>query len=47
MCATHLTSVFFSAAYFEKGDQENCRKDCQQAVDVGREIRADYKLIAK
>ncbi|XP_072032482.1 stress-induced-phosphoprotein 1-like [Amphiura filiformis] len=36
-----------AAAYYEKGDQESCRKDCQKAVDVGREIRVDFKLVAK
>lgn len=35
------------AALFEKGDYEGCIKACQEAVDHGREVRADFKLIAK
>jgi tetratricopeptide (TPR) repeat protein len=36
-----------AAVYFEKGDYDECIKQCQLAVDVGRENRADFKLIAK
>jgi len=36
-----------SAAYFEKGDFDNCISDCKQAVEVGREVKADFKLIAR
>ena len=33
--------------HFEKGDHEECIKDCDAAVERGRELRADYKTIAK
>lgn len=42
---TYLTNL--GAAYFEKGDFEACIKACTQAVEEGREIYADFKLIAK
>lgn len=36
-----------AAVYFEKEDFDECIKQCQRAIDVGRENRADFKLIAK
>lgn len=42
---TYLTNL--SAAYFEKGDYDKCIEACNQAVNEGREIYADFKLIAK
>jgi stress-induced-phosphoprotein 1 len=36
-----------AAVYFEQGNYEDCLKICEDAVEKGREIRADYKLIAK
>lgn len=42
---TYLNNL--GAAYFEKGDYDECIKACTQAVDEGREIYADFKLIAK
>ncbi|KAF9438615.1 Hsp90 cochaperone [Entomortierella beljakovae] len=36
-----------AAVYFEMGNFEECIKTCEEAIDVGRENRADYKLIAK
>lgn len=42
---TYLTNM--SAAQFEKGDYEGAIKTCQQAVSEGREMLADFKLIAK
>jgi len=36
-----------AAVLFEKEDYEGCAQICQQAVDIGREQRADFKLIAK
>ncbi|KAF1916645.1 hypothetical protein BDU57DRAFT_239698 [Ampelomyces quisqualis] len=35
------------AAKFEKGDYEGCIKACQEAVDYGREVYADFKIVAK
>ncbi|WPH00879.1 Hypothetical protein R9X50_00371000 [Acrodontium crateriforme] len=42
---TYLTNR--SAANFEKGDFEACLADCKQAVEYGREVLADFKIIAK
>lgn len=36
-----------AAVYFEMKDYENSVKSCEKAVEVGRENRADFKLIAK
>jgi len=36
-----------AAVKFEQGDLEGCIADCDAAVDRGRELRADYKLIAR
>lgn len=42
---TFLTNK--AAVYFEKNAWDDCIKQCQAAIDVGRENRADFKLIAK
>ncbi|KAG7096593.1 hypothetical protein E1B28_004012 [Marasmius oreades] len=42
---TFLTNL--AAAHFEKGEYDKAIEVCQKAVDEGREIRADYKLVAK
>jgi stress-induced-phosphoprotein 1 len=42
---TYLTNL--GAAYFEKKDYEKCIETCQKAIDEGREMLADFKLIAK
>lgn len=42
---TYLTNL--GAAYFEKGDYQACIDACKQAVEHGREVLADFKLIAK
>lgn len=42
---TFLVSTL--AVQFEQEKYEECIKTCEQAVDVGRENRADYKLIAR
>ncbi|PRW58562.1 Heat shock STI [Chlorella sorokiniana] len=36
-----------AAVHFEMGDFQQCIKDCDTAVERGRELRADYKLIAR
>lgn len=42
---TYLTNR--SAAKFEKGDYQGTIEDCNEAVNHGREVLADFKLIAK
>lgn len=36
-----------AAVYFEQAKYDECIKQCNLAIDVGRENRADFKLIAK
>ncbi|XP_017481576.1 PREDICTED: stress-induced-phosphoprotein 1-like [Rhagoletis zephyria] len=36
-----------AAVYFEQGNFDECIKQCEQAVEVGRENRNDFKIIAK
>ncbi len=42
---TYLTNI--GAAKFEKGDYPGAIEACQKAIDEGREMLADFKLIAK
>ncbi|KAK7935489.1 heat shock protein [Apiospora marii] len=42
---TYLNNT--GAAYFEKGDYQACIDICTKAIDEGREIYADFKMIAK
>ncbi|KAH6669313.1 putative heat shock protein sti1 like protein [Halenospora varia] len=42
---TYLNNL--GAAYFEKGSYEEAIKACEKAVEEGREIYADFKMIAK
>ena len=42
---TYLNNL--GAAYFEKGDFDKTIESCNKAVEEGREIYADFKLIAK
>lgn len=36
-----------AAVYFEQKRWEDCLKECEKAIEIGRENKADYKLIAK
>jgi stress-induced-phosphoprotein 1 len=42
---TYLTNL--GAAQFEKGDYEDCIKSCEKAIEEGRTMLADFKIIAK
>jgi stress-induced-phosphoprotein 1 len=42
---TYLNNL--GAAHYEKGDYDAAIKDCEKAVEEGREIYADFKMIAK
>ena len=42
---TYLTNK--SAAQFEKGDYEAAIESCKKAIEEGREVLADFKVIAK
>uniref|UniRef100_A0A1L8DU50 Stress-induced-phosphoprotein 1 n=1 Tax=Nyssomyia neivai TaxID=330878 RepID=A0A1L8DU50_9DIPT len=36
-----------AAVYFEKREYQKCIKECEKGIAIGRENRADFKLIAK
>ncbi|KAJ7067943.1 activator of Hsp70 and Hsp90 chaperone [Mycena amicta] len=42
---TFLTNL--GAVYFEQGEYDKAIETCEKAVDEGRSLRADYKLVAK
>jgi len=42
---TYLNNL--GAAYFEKGEYDEAIKACEKAIEEGREIYADFKMIAK
>ncbi|KAJ1990206.1 Hsp90 cochaperone [Dimargaris cristalligena] len=46
--STNITILTNKAAVlFEMGDYDACIATCEEAVEVGRDHRADYKLVAK
>lgn len=36
-----------AAVYFEQKEYEKCISECEKGIEIGRENRADYKLISK
>ncbi|KAH6818117.1 stress-inducible protein [Perilla frutescens var. frutescens] len=36
-----------AAVYLEMGKYEDCIKDCEKAVERGRELRSDFKMVAR
>ena len=46
-CEPTCTHAWRVAAYFEQGEYDKCIEACNKAVDEGRSLRADFKLIAK
>lgn len=42
---TYLNNL--GAAYYEKGDYQACIEACTKAIEEGRQIYADFKMIAK
>lgn len=42
---TYLLNI--SAVHFEQKEYRKCISQCEKAIDIGRENRADFKLIAK
>lgn len=36
-----------AAVYYEQGEYDKVIEDCERAVERGRELRADYKLVAR
>ncbi|KDR14610.1 stress-induced-phosphoprotein 1 isoform X1 [Zootermopsis nevadensis] len=42
---TYLNNI--AAVYFEQKEYKKCIEQCEKAIEVGRENRADFKLISK
>ena len=36
-----------AAAYFEKGEYDKCIEDSNKAIELGREVHADFKALAR
>ncbi len=47
VCCVRCVYTRRAAVYFEQGEYDKCMEDCDKAVEHGREIRADFKMIAK
>ncbi len=39
--------ILFVAVYFEQKEYDKCVELCEEAVEKGRDVRADFKIIAK
>lgn len=35
------------AVYYEQQKWDDCIKECEKAIEIGRENKADYNIIAK
>lgn len=42
-----LSPSHFAAVYFEQGNYPLAIETCEKAVEEGRDLRADFKLLAK
>ena len=42
-----MLSILPTAVYFEQNNFEDCVKACDEAIEVGRKVFADYKLISR